>query len=364
MDNRECQLSNNDFRSFLSLVQLGLGHSIDIENQGVDWTCIQQNANKHGLSAVVLDGIEKLPDSKRPSKILLLNWIGEVLQSYEQRFEAYETAIRSLARFHTQHSFKMMLLKGYACAMNWPKPSHRPCGDIDIWQFGEQKEADQLLSKEKGIDIDTTHHIHTVFEWQGFTVENHYDFINTHAHKSSKELEMLFKKMGMDDSHSIEVRDERVYVPSPNMNALFLLRHSMAHFAAQGINLRQLLDWAFFVEKHHEEIDWGWLEEKLEYYGMKPLYSIFNAICVEDLGFEAKNFHGVQFDPTIKDRVLEEILSPEYPDNLPKNTFIRIMYKYRRWKGSAWKHELCFKEGRWESFWSGVWNHLIKPSTI
>jgi len=35
--------------------------------------------------------------------------------------------------------------------------------------------------------------------------------------------------------------------------------------------------------------------------------NIFNAICVEDLVFEAA-----------------------------------VLFKFRRWKGSAWKHELCF----------------------
>ena len=68
-----------------------------------------------------------------------LEWIGEVLQNYEQRYSAYENAIGSLADFYNQHGFKMMVLKGYACSLDWPKPEHRPCGDIDIWQFGQQK---------------------------------------------------------------------------------------------------------------------------------------------------------------------------------------------------------------------------------
>lgn len=353
-----------EYEALLSLIRLGIGHSSIFTVHQFDWAELQKLANEQGLSAVVLDGVEKLPESNRPQKNVLLNWIGEVLLSYEQRYDAYKTAICSLASFHNQHGYKMMLLKGYACARNWPNPKHRPCGDIDIWQFGKQKEIDQLLTKEKGIGIDLTHHIHTVFEWNGFTVENHYDFINTRAHKSNKELEKLFKEMGMDDAYIIEVNGEKVYEPSPNMNALFLLRHSMAHFAAQGINLRQLLDWAFFVEKNQNEIDWGWLEKVLDEYGMKRLYNIFNAICIEDLGFASSVFHGVQFDPILKKRVLNEILFPEFSYVLPKNTLKRVVYKYRRWKGSAWKHELCFKESRWEAFWSGVWNHLLKPNTI
>lgn len=61
------------------------------------------------------------------------------MQSYEGRYAAYEKAIGSLAGFYNQHGYKMMVLKGYASSLDWHNPKHRPCGDIDIWQFGEQK---------------------------------------------------------------------------------------------------------------------------------------------------------------------------------------------------------------------------------
>ena len=34
------------------------------------------------------------------------------------------------------------------------------------------------------------------------------------------------------------------------------------------ITLRQVLDWAFFVEKHGSEVDWTWLSKLLEDYNM------------------------------------------------------------------------------------------------
>ena len=66
----------------------------------------------------------------------------------------------------------------------------------------------------------------------------------------------------------------------------------------------------------------------------------------------------------VKGRVLKEILSPEFGEDLPKSLIPRLVFKYRRWKGSAWKHELCYKESMWSAFWSGVWNHILKPSSI
>lgn len=350
---------------FLALVRLGIGHDRSCFPNEVDWLAIKTLADQHGLSAVVLDGIEKLPDNSRPPKDVLLNWIGETLQEYEQRYALYGKAIAEMAGWHNANGFKMMVLKGYACAMNWPKPEHRPCGDIDIWQFGQQKEADDLLAREMKIKVDTSEHHHTVYYWRDFMVENHYDFLNVYQHKSSAEMEKIFKELGKDDSCFVEMNGEKVYLPSPNMHALFLLKHSMCHFAAESITLRQLLDWAFFVEKHGGEVEWDWLEKILEQYGMRHMYDIYNAICVGNLGFDVNLFPKVQFNPDLKERVLNEILSPQYPINdLPTNILKRVVFKYKRWRDNAWKHRLCYKESMWSSFWSGVWMHLLKPSQI
>lgn len=132
-------------KAFLSLVRMGIGHRADVLSDGVDWNELKDLAEKQGLGAVVLDGIEKLPEGQRPPKVFLLEWIGETLQGYEYRYDQYCKAIAELAGFYNSHGYKMMLLKGYACSIDWPRPEHRPCGDIDIWLFGKQKEADAAL---------------------------------------------------------------------------------------------------------------------------------------------------------------------------------------------------------------------------
>lgn len=349
---------------FFTLIRMGIGHATYSHAYSIDWEAIESLAAKHGLSAILVDGIGRLPESHRPPKPILLQWIGDVLQGYEYRYDLYCQVIAEIASWYNSHDFQMMILKGYTCSLNWPKPEHRPCGDIDIWLFGKQKEADALLSKEKGLTIDNSHHHHTVFTWRDFMVENHYDFLNIHHHKSNVEIEAILKELGKDDTHYIELHGVKAYVPSPNLHSLFLLRHSMSNFASTGFQLRQLLDWGLFVEKHGKEIDWKWLEKVLEKYGMRKLYDVFNAICVEDLGFDAKIFPQVQFKPILKERVLNDILSPEFSE-IEKGGFVRrAIYKYRRWKANAWKHELCFSESMWSAFWSGVKSHLLKPSSI
>ena len=366
--------------AFLFLIRQGIGHSNFEQQEFLDWATLQALITRHGLLAIAIDGIEKLPEKQRPPKIMLLEWFGQVVQDYENRYEQYCRAIADLAGVYNSHDLKMMLLKGYACGLDWPKPKHRPYGDIDIWQFGKQKEADALLEslefrdeslesvhgdkKFKKIKIDKSHHHHTVFKWGRFTVENHYDFVNVHAHKSSAELEKLFKELGQDDSYFVEVNGERVYLPSPNLHALFLLRHMVSHFAAAEINFRQVLDWAFFVEKHTKEVDWKWLLALLDEFHMREFFNCINAICVEDLGFDSEIFPEVRCLPELKQRVLEDILDPEYGTTESKKLIPRLVYKYKRWQGNAWKQKLCYSESRWSAFWSGVWAKILKPSSI
>ncbi len=356
------RLENKD--NLLSLIRLGIGHHSNSFSAKVNWDEIEATSGRHGLSAIIVDGIERLPEAQRPPKEKLLQMIGQVVQWYEYRYELYSRAIAELAAFYNSREIKMMVLKGYTCSLVWPKPEHRPCGDIDIWQFGKQKDADFLLASEKGVKVDDSHHHHTVFIWRDFSVENHYDFINIYHHRQNKDLELLFKELGRDDSHYVELYGERVYLPSPNLHALFLLRHMMTDFVSTVVTLRQLLDWAFWIQKYHDEIDWKWLMEVLDKYGMTKLFMVINAICIEDLGFEPSIFPSIQYLPTLKERVLSEIISPEFSPQMPSHVVKRVIYKYRRWRASGWKHELCYNESMWSAFWSGIWGHLLKPKSI
>lgn len=351
----------NNYKLFLSLVRLGIGHRPEVLPIIKDWNVIEALANEHGLSAILLDAIDKLPNSNRPPKEVLLNLIGEVMQDYEQRFINYRKAITSLAGIYEDSGIKMMVLKGFACSLDWPNPNHRPCGDIDIWLFGRQKDADRML-QDKGIAIDKSHHHHTVFCWQDYSVENHYDFINVYRHQYNVLLEKTLKELGKDDSCFVEIEGQRVYLPSPNLHALFLICHALNHFVSVSVNMRQLLDWAFFVEKHTKEVDWEWLTGILKKFHMMDFFNCINAICVENLDFDVSLFPVVQFLPDQKDMVLNDILAPKPFMSDREGMFARLANKYKRWNDNAWKQEMCYGESRWSSFWSGVWVKLSRPS--
>lgn len=353
---------------FLSLVRLGIGHGTVNGSRftvngsdSVDCMAVKALAEKQGLSAIVLDGLNlvhgegfmvkgssnsALTTDSKLSTIntqLKLEWIGEVLQ-YEQRYAVYEKNIRDLATFYRKHEIKMMVLKGYGLSLNYPVPNHRPCGDLDIYLFGEQEKADKLIKEESGIKIDNSHHHHSVFQFQGETVENHYDFLNVHVRKSNKRMEAKLKELcHTETTESTDIvlttnnpNDTNIVFPSVEFNAIYLLRHCAAHFASTEMTVRQVLDWGFFMEKHHREIKWDEYIPYIKQEGMYRFYNLLGLFCMSHLGFDTSIFHGLYSDGLIE-RFSNEILEPEFKDRENGRLLHSLSVKPRRWWHNRWK---------------------------
>ena len=258
----------------------------------------------------------------------------------------------------------MMLLKGYGLSLFYPVPEHRPCGDIDIWLFGRQPEADKLVAREWGVPVDVHKEHHTTFDVDGIMVENHYDFVNKETHASNARLERLFKQYAAQPGESVAVAGVAVYLPSEQLNALFLLRHAAVHFAAINIGLRHVLDWCVFVAHCHDRIDWPALYAVARETRMVGFLNCLNALCVDCLGLEAPSLPDFERDAELEKRVLDEILSPAFSGEQPEGLLRVVRFKTRRWWANRWKHRLVFDDGLAGAFVRSVWAHLKRPQSI
>ena len=189
------------------LVRLGIGHSKMCSIPKVmDWQEVFRLTKEQGVTAIVLDGINRCYKNEIEVDIdfqTKMEWIGLVAQM-EQQYKLHEKHLRELAAFYKKHSIKMMVLKGYGLSKNYNEPSYRPCGDMDIYLFGEQEKADHLIHDELDIVVDKSHHHHTVFQFQGETIENHYDFLNIHVRPTNKRIETKLKSLV---NHNLETND-------------------------------------------------------------------------------------------------------------------------------------------------------------
>lgn len=245
-----------------------------------NWREVMVLCSSQGVTGICFDVLERLEEASRPPKMLLMEWFGQVIR-HENLYKQHKMALEHLAQFYEKEEIKMMLLKGYGLSLCWPKPEHRPVGDIDCYNFGKHELADRRMSEKYGIEIDNSHHKHSVFQFENVMVENHYSFLNVHGHRSTAEIESILEEevgnylnLGLNEDGDIR----NLYYPSVRFNSLYLLRHSAEHFASVDINLRQVLDWGFFVRAN--DVDWKWLLCQLDKVGMKQYLAVLNAICI------------------------------------------------------------------------------------
>ena len=335
------------------------------------WREVFHLAAKHGVVAIAWDGIGRIANSglltpeQMPDRTLKLQWAVSV-DNIAQRYCKHEALIGKLAGFYHEHGIRLMLLKGYGISLYYPTPEHRECGDIDIWQFGEQKRADKLLRDIKGVKIDEDVHHHTTYVLNGILIENHFDFINIHAHTSNKLIERELQRRAHEEQPQIiEVNGQRVYLPSPNLNALFLLKHAASHFAAVELIFRQVLDWVLFVKRHHADIDWPWLYDFAKQMNLHKFLNCLNAIAIDHFGLEASTLPSFERNKALEERVLNDIIEPEFNEKSPKGNILKsVIFKFRRWWANRWKHRLVHREGLLHTFIVQVYSHLLKPKTL
>lgn len=341
-------------------------------------------ASSQGVVAIVWDDIlqaideGQIPLEQQPTKAERIRW-ALATEQIECKYARQKAVIAKLAEFFGRYDIKMMILKGYGLSLNYPVPNHRLCSDVDIWLFEEhqmsdgttkrcsaQQKADNLLREHLNIPIDEDKHHHTVFYIDGVMVENHYDFLNIHAHRSNRIIESRLQTLTQQDMEQIDVDGASVYLPSPDFHALFMLRHSASHFAAERIVIRHLLDWRYFVERYSSEIDWPSLQEIAERMNMHRFLNCLNAICIDRLGLAHDCVPAFERDKTLEVRVWNEILRPEFEEEKPQGAgYVKSWsYMFRRWWANRWKHRIVYNEGLLSTFMVQVWSHLLKPKSL
>lgn len=359
----------------LSLVKYAVDEGCDAEiDLKIPWEDIISMSQLQASSVLVVDGLQAYltkHQSCRPfanetitERQKRVQWLARVM-AYERMYAKHEKAMTDLARLNASHGIRLMVLKGYGLSLDWPVPNHRSVGDLDIYNFGQWREADAWVAKACGAKVDDGHEHHTVFQFQGVMVENHYDFINTKAHRDAPQIEARLKELAEKECREIEVQGTKIYLPSADFNAIFLMRHMGQHFAGEHLNLRQVLDWGFFMRAHHKEVNWTETIDFLKEIGLYVFFNQINAICVDYLGFIERDFPTVERREELETRILADILHPEFAEEKPSKGLLPILsFKLRRWWYNRWKHPLVYKEWLLPMFLTLLWSHLRRYKTI
>lgn len=358
---------NESQRFLLALVRSALGNNgADLSCFKVNWGEVYSIAQKQGVHGVIFDSLEKLPFNYRPPQALLLQWISQI-SIMERTYKSYVSVIGEFAEFLGKQGLFVMLMKGYGCSLNYPQPSHRPCGDIDVFVMthrgNHNKRIVELVNKvitEKSIGrlvYDTEHH--TVIQFGNFLIENHETILDVNTHKSSRFLNELLEALAKE---SIVGKSfvNGFMLPSVKFNSIHLLRHMANDFATFKTTLRNLLDWSTFVSRNAKAMDWPFVYEVARKANMHRFLDAINGICVDSLGYDPELFPVQSKNDALCDRILADIFQPEFQWRIPEmnNKLMYVWVKTCRMWQNRWKYKIVYDESLFSSFISLACNRI------
>lgn len=356
--------------ALMQLLRLEL-NGVCVENKtfnDVCWMDILKVAAKQGVDALVMDAMDNLRHEQRPANQLLLPLIGRVA-CMEHRYAAYSNVLHEMGRIMESKDLAMLVLKGYGCNLNYSIPSHRPCGDIDIYvmdKYGNHnidvdKYVNSVICDEGGeiVSYDNMHH--SIFHYKQFVVENHHTIIDINTHSSSRRLNVLLEAL----AHDCWVHSKSkcgLILPDVSFNSIHLLRHMANDFATANISLRQLLDWSSFVENNCDEIDWDFVFSMAKRFNMHVFLSAINSICTDYLGYSTEHFPIEKRNDYLRDKVLGEIFYPTFQREIPPmSSWLRycIVKTQRMWM-NRWKYNIVYDDNLLSAFFFHAKNRMYE----
>ena len=319
---------------------------------------------RQSVMALAWDGLITLPTELQPPKSLKINWWLAV-ERCEKRYRYYCRVISDLSTFYATHGITAVQLKGVGFANNYPIPSHREGGDIDIFTYSadssglSDREANSLadkLMRGRGIEVDFSHsQKHSMFYYKGIPIENHKKFLNTEIYRTAVSMDILLRKLLRPRLTVLDGKYE-VLTPSPDFNTVFLAFHSAQHYAL-GFAMHHLCDWACLLKKQGLKIPEGVTDERF----LNMIYALTH-LCNRYLGTEVLVMKGGE---ELAENLLKEMLHPTYNINVPATGKWGILvYKLKR---MLHIHRLCDSVMRvslvkW--LWISVIQHVRFPQSI
>lgn len=346
---------DKDTLYFIRLVRSGAGLGAAPVSDTADtavtpgsWERIYRMAADHGLSAVVWDGIRRLPAAQQPPRETRIRWALSAEKLEERYRHQQQTASKLAARF-SEEGLRMLLLKGLGLSRDYPLPEHRECGDIDIYLYGESDKGDRILHEigaHPYFDVPK----HSEYVWDGVLIENHRTILNVRRNRTERELNaVLVRLLEKEGTHGLA---PGIQAPRATFNAIFLIRHAAVHFQKEGIVLRHLCDWACFLTRHWDEIDHALFRTAMEDYRMDRFADLMTAAAVEYLGAEVP---GPECEAGMLGRFMEEVLTlSPMPDKPLPRLLRKLSGPYRnRWRlrevlrTPVWRYYYDTVRGQW-----------------
>ena len=381
-------------QSLLSLILLEMGSATTTDEKCQKllylsmekWHELMALAERQGVLAIAVDGLQVLMEAHKDKivavrenpaewQLWLLENIGQMTQ-YEIMNHQQKKVIAELSEIWAAEGIRMMVFKGQANAAFYPKPEHRAVGDIDCWLFGDAEKADNIM-KNHGADVDCNWYRHSKISFQGETIENHRVMSHTRGNKKHQKMERELRKMAKENlNDNVDLYLEgcgKALKASAQFNACFLTYHGLHHFTSEGLRLKQILDWAMFLQKEQDKVDWNAYWDFCRRYKLDRFAEVMNYIAMQYLNvlceqseqvradFNANDNHNENDVRVFAEKVLQSTL---YDDDFLFNSgksdwMVRWLLVKNMFTNDRWKYRDIAQKNVWLQLWENVTGFLF-----
>ncbi len=313
---------------------------------GIDWNGLLVMASRQGVKGAVWNGIgiqaqcEKLALSV-PDK---MKWHGAIRKAQVEMSKKWEMCADFAKNILP---CRCVALKGPDYAKYWPNPLDREFTDFDCWCMGEFDESNKKAVEVGGV-IEEAGYKHNHIRYKGFVIENHQYFTDFSGTEQGVWTEKQLRSLAYDGIKPIG--DTNILSPNENFTALFMLRHAQLHFLAEGISLKHILDWLYFLQREEKNIDWDVVYEAMDVMNLRAFADIMSICCDYKFGWRSSGYIVKNhFKESELDAFIDDILEdrPSTADFRLRKKAFRIMRRFRR----MWKFRVLLNENYAKKVW-------------
>lgn len=263
--------------TFYELIQVALGvrPCLSRTPNGAEWGELYKIAKKQSLVGICFAGVQRLVNKQQElPEMLYLTWMG-MAAKIQQRNEVMNQRCVELLKRLNADGLHACVLKGQGMASIYGElQGLRQSGDIDVLVDAPIQDVIRYV-KGHCPDVKSlmSHHIDFPI-WEDTMVEMHFlpaQLCNPFTQRKLVEWYESEKSRIFNHRQKLSSGDE-VVTPDVMFNLVYILLHIYKHLFAEGIGLRQLMDYYFILmscELSEEEFGYKEVENNIRKLGMQ-----------------------------------------------------------------------------------------------
>lgn len=253
------------------------GYAFDPDGDA-DWSRVYRELYEHRVASVPCDYIADLPLDDKLRSVWRRHCVAQ-----QFFFDKLTAAENEICDAFEKQGIPYVILKGMTAAMNYPVPSHRSMGDIDILihECDDDRATEVLLGLSyEGDKLPAGKHKR--FCRGDIDVELHYHVTKL---KNARWDKLFDEHMLAEIDHGVKkTAGSAAFYMFPVMETgIVILQHLYGHLTGEGAGLRQVMDWMMYV--HASGIsDWTEFNDFAGRVGVYEFQKIVTRMCERYLG--------------------------------------------------------------------------------